>query len=264
MCVFSKTMKRRSVRLSSSNTNEKLRECLKKLEDTSERARLEDYAIEGYDSDEDYLIPKRARLHAASEVLPEAPCGETNFKEHKYIVFRRAVEIHSSLKKQIRSIERLKGRGAPSAIFNGGGVGSEEMNDNKRTQAPIAVMPEAHLIGFNELIQRIHELKGAILSPWQLIFSKAGCAQQALHMDWDPQPNLHKAFGCLVALQNATSLDTVCNDGRVQIKMEEGDVLIFRGDFVHAGSAYRKRNVRLHAYFDNPEVVRTEGRVWKI
>jgi hypothetical protein len=114
-------MKRRSVRLASSNTNEKLRECLEKLRDTSERARLEDYAIEGYDSDEDYSIPKRARLYTASEVLPEAPCNDTNFEEHKYILFRRAVEIQSSLRKQIRSIERLKGCGAPSAIFNGGG-----------------------------------------------------------------------------------------------------------------------------------------------
>jgi hypothetical protein len=138
------------------------------------------------------------------------------------------------------------------------------MNDNKRTQAPILLVPEADLLGFNELIQRVHELKGAILSPWQLILSKAGCAQQALHMDWDPQPNVHKAFACLVALQNETFLDVASNGGRAQIKMEEGDVLIFRADLVHAGSAYRKRNVRLHAYFDSPEVVRTEGRVWKV
>lgn len=158
-------------------------------------------------------------------------------------------------------------------IFNGhenkeGGIsGISGSNDNKRLQAPIAVEPEVHLPGFAHLIKSVVELRGTRVSKWQLLVSKPGCAPQAPHADYDPQPNVHKAFGCLVAIQDATTLDVflgVNHEVRTRVCLSQGDVLLFRGDLIHAGSAYPLRNARLHVYFDHVDVVRTENRVHKV
>jgi hypothetical protein len=36
----------------------------------------------------------------------------------------------------------------------------------------------------------------------------------------------------------------------MKVRLQAGDVLIFRGDLVHAGAGVEKANVRLHAYMD--------------
>ena len=36
----------------------------------------------------------------------------------------------------------------------------------------------------------------------------------------------------------------------LQIKLQAGDVLIFRGDLVHGGAAVKEANVRIHAYME--------------
>ena len=36
----------------------------------------------------------------------------------------------------------------------------------------------------------------------------------------------------------------------MKVKLQAGDVLIFRGDLVHAGAGIERANVRLHAYMD--------------
>ena len=265
-------MKRRSVRLLNSNTNEKLRECLSQLADTSEGARLEEYALEAYALDTDY-VPRTKRARLAIVPLASAPLKGTTFEKDKYMVFPRAVEVSPSLLKLVSSTRQRK-RGGLSAIFNGSELGSQEdagggegENDNKRLQAPIAIELKTHLFGFESLIESVPELRGTVLSPWQLLVSKPGCAPQAPHADWDPQPNVHKAFACLVAIQDGTTLDVFPGfkiGERTQVCLSKGDVLMFRGDLIHAGSAYCKRNARLHVYFDSPEVVRTENRVWKV
>ena len=40
------------------------------------------------------------------------------------------------------------------------------------------------------------------------------------------------------------------------ICLEPGDVLVFDGDVVHAGAAYRAPNTRVHVYLDVPSVKR--------
>jgi len=42
----------------------------------------------------------------------------------------------------------------------------------------------------------------------------------------------------------------------IRARMNPGDMLIFRGDTVHAGSSYRKYNIRIHTYADHPSVER--------
>ena len=41
-------------------------------------------------------------------------------------------------------------------------------------------------------------------------------------------------------------------------------MLIFRGDFVHAGSGYDTDNYRIHYYLDSPLVPRVANRTWLI
>jgi hypothetical protein len=43
------------------------------------------------------------------------------------------------------------------------------------------------------------------------------------------------------------------------IKYNQGDVFIFRGDFLHGGSGYEKSNTRIHIYFDNKKIFRSSN-----
>ena len=59
-------------------------------------------------------------------------------------------------------------------------------------------------------------------------------------------------------LKNAKAID------RTEAKLSPGDVVVFRGDFIHAGSGYANANSRIHYYLDSPLVPRTQNRVWLI
>lgn len=48
------------------------------------------------------------------------------------------------------------------------------------------------------------------------------------------------------------------------VLLNPGDMIVFRGDFVHAGSEYQKDNFRIHYYLDSPLVPRTANRTWLI
>lgn len=51
---------------------------------------------------------------------------------------------------------------------------------------------------------------------------------------------------------------------RLTLNIDCSDIVIFRGDLVHAGSGYENENYRLHAYMDSPKVPRTINRTWLI
>jgi hypothetical protein len=79
-----------------------------------------------------------------------------------------------------------------------------------------------------------------------------------------------------VALQDGTTLDVwpgalttepgrwPASIPRCQVRLQAGDVLLFRGDLVHAGSAYNAANVRLHCYLDAADVSRPPDMTWFI
>jgi ectoine hydroxylase-related dioxygenase (phytanoyl-CoA dioxygenase family) len=48
----------------------------------------------------------------------------------------------------------------------------------------------------------------------------------------------------------AIRFDTSRKFKHLQIKLQAGDVLIFRGDLVHGGAAVHEANVRIHAYME--------------
>jgi len=43
----------------------------------------------------------------------------------------------------------------------------------------------------------------------------------------------------------------------MQLALNAGDVVVFRGDLVHAGATYEKRNVRLHVSLDVEDIAQS-------
>lgn len=89
------------------------------------------------------------------------------------------------------------------------------------------------------------------------LLSLQGCEKQAYHCDFNIEhPDSTKSYACLVALMNGTQLyglDRVEKSdyfNAVTIQLNAGDLLVFRGDFIHAGSDYAEKNCRIHYYFD--------------
>jgi hypothetical protein len=93
--------------------------------------------------------------------------------------------------------------------------------------------------------------------------SKDGCAPQLAHTLCSPSdvfPNdNHMPLGCLIALTETTMFDiwprAIRFDGSdkikpMTIKLSAGDVLMFRGDLVHASSSVTKANVKLFAHLN--------------
>jgi hypothetical protein len=104
---------------------------------------------------------------------------------------------------------------------------------------------------------------------WVLLHSLPGCQRQVEHTDYDPEviaeitDEADVPWLVLVALQDNTTLDVF--DDQEQHKLlalDAGDILLFRSDLVHAGSAYTEDNLRLHAYLDSPFVKRIKNRTW--
>jgi ectoine hydroxylase-related dioxygenase (phytanoyl-CoA dioxygenase family) len=99
---------------------------------------------------------------------------------------------------------------------------------------------------------------------WVGLLSKKGCRQQHWHTDYDcdalaTMPDESVPFSVLLALQDQTFLDVIPKSIRLseplqqptKLQLNPGDVVVFRGDLVHAGSAYpNEENYRIHAYVD--------------
>jgi len=105
--------------------------------------------------------------------------------------------------------------------------------------------------------------------------SEAGCQAQLPHTDhfqrpphlspeepwydWSCFDSTNIPLGCLVALEDDTFLDVWpeairFDQTRVSqchiLRLKRGDVVLFRGDLVHAGAAFDKLNVRVHCYLE--------------
>ena len=116
----------------------------------------------------------------------------------------------------------------------------------------------------------VHTMKDTVI-----LESLPGCQQQAFHTDYSladlatvPQVD-DMPLGVIIALEDNTKLMVQglapLNKNlalRTRKKMgfavnaRKGDVLIFRGDLIHAGAAYTQRNIRLHCYIDSQWVTR--------
>ena len=86
--------------------------------------------------------------------------------------------------------------------------------------------------------------------------------------DGEPVP-----YGALLSIQNDTHFvvwpgshlrvrskqQEVISVPGLELSLGKGDMVLFRGDLVHAGASYKGSNIRLHAYLDHPAVTRHVG-----
>ena len=159
-------------------------------------------------------------------------------------------------------------------------------NDHKRKQVTISMKKSF----MNDFIKNVNNYltknvnSNLTISKWVGIYSLPGCGEQAAHCDYTPSDitaNINDELiplGVLVAIMPDTKINVwpQSNEihkykkagarkiGKVTINMEPGDIFIFRGDTVHAGSNYTHSNYRLHAYMDSPLVLRWPNRTWLI
>ena len=173
----------------------------------------------------------------------------------------------------IDTVNRRLARAGP--IFNGA------RNDHRRRQA---TFPLKEAREFHEKLATAfpsHTVGGLVA-----LESLPGCSRQAAHCDYVPTAELLASRDddvpllALLALEPHTYLDVWPASHRIirgapttratapalrkTLDLEPGDLVIFRGDLVHAGSAYDNRNIRLHAYLDSPAVPRVANRTWVI
>ena len=112
-------------------------------------------------------------------------------------------------------------------------------------------------------------------SDMTILRSEKGCRPQQAHSDYrttdiwpnegDIRHNDEMPLGVIIALQDNTKLDVWPRSigemlqGPIapkHLKFDRGDMVIFRGDLIHAGSKYDEVNVRVHTYLDHPAVKR--------
>lgn len=221
----------------------------------------------------------RSRKRTFSEV------SQNNDSLHKvgYKVYRSAISIPKPILDEV-----IKKSAKAPAIFNH----NESMkNDRKRRQMTLSAnkTSKAMKAFLQSLNQFIKENISENLKPnaWVTIHSRPGCQDQAAHSDYVPDCSLTAAsdeqmpLAVLVAMMPGTKLNawpgstnlvTMSESELKRIKpiqckeetLNPGDILVFRGDFVHAGSGYDEDNYRLHAFLDSEFVPREPNRTWLI
>ena len=134
--------------------------------------------------------------------------------------------------------------------------------DNKRTQA---VLCDNHPLRLR-VIKALEE-RGVLSggrTPYHacILHSRKGCKRQAYHSDFDINAFVNarvKPCSVLLALENRTKLH-FCD---AVVEMCRGDLLIFEGDVVHAGSEYiHAENTRFFMYVGIPGVPAPENTTY--
>jgi len=177
---------------------------------------------------------------------------------------------------QARRALRLQLRGA-HAIFNYNE--QSEANDHLRTQARLRPKKNADIAAFCSSVSGAVPFLGRrACREWVVIRSEAGCQRQHRHRDFDPAAVCGLAdddipLAVIVGLDSDAKLvvwptcirgkTPAADDPGTIITFGTGDVVVFRGDLVHAGAAYpEKCNVRVHSYVDAPGVKRKNDRTY--
>ena len=197
-------------------------------------------------------------------------------------IYRNFVDIDgdSILKQMKKQTEKAR------VIFNHNETNAH--NDNKRTQVNLKVGSKKMQAFMCIIKQKIHNLGfNHAMNNWVIIRSKPGCRDQAAHTDYVPSteiaacPDNQMPLAILIALMPDTKIHVwpksirlasmnpelyvdIKPIKRLTITLNEGDLFIFRGDLVHAGSGYSEENIRLHCFMDSQIVPRTQNRTYLV
>lgn len=199
--------------------------------------------------------------------------------ENGYQIYKNAIEISQDV------LNELKNQGNNSkVIFN---HNLRKVNDKKRKQCPInknKKIIKNFVSNINDIVKQVNpklSMKNTVI-----IKSLKGCQEQAPHTDYLLNEELISCsdedipLALIVALQDNTTLLTWNKSIKLNEKqnkkrkrneenifpipkttaiLNKGDVLIFRADFIHAGSSYQEENIRIHSFLDNPKIKRNKN-----
>lgn len=203
--------------------------------------------------------------------MTAAATTTTDLHRDGYAILRNWITIPD------RELVALQKRSADAEpIFNGPG-----RNDRHRRQLTLRPRDGSWLASIRDRLHAEFGDHGHTPTGFVLLASDPGCARQAAHQDYVPDTALLSATDVempllfLLALEPATALDvwpgshrfigTETTDPipRKTLRLEAGDAVVFRGDLVHAGSAYSDvANIRVHVYLDHPRCPRAPNRTW--
>lgn len=175
-----------------------------------------------------------------------------------YRVLKGAVEITEKAEKSL--LTRAK---QAKSIFN---YNEDAPTDRRRLQVSFLPFERLGMLDFTCAVENALVDAGIIngiggvhsLTDWVVLVSRKGCQRQHMHTDFalsdmegvDPDA---LPLGIIIGLMPQTKLDL--KQGTVVFG--RGDILVFRGDTLHAGSAYPDRdNIRVHCYIDSKHVKR--------
>jgi hypothetical protein len=167
-----------------------------------------------------------------------------------YQIFKCAINVTDNDACLLSSFAKRRG----CCIFN---------PDDKRIQASISsrfkIIKEVQLF----LNNNTGVMYGRTFGPSVVLHSYKGCKKQKWHTDYDVEDckNIRKKpKSVIIAIENRTVLDVLNTE---QIVLQRGDMIVFDGDLVHAGSAYiTKDNTRIHMYLDSVDVERVENTTY--
>jgi hypothetical protein len=111
-------------------------------------------------------------------------------------------------------------------------------------------------------LQRLFDRLGSLvldtfaLGDMSLVVSYPGCRRQEWHTDYDhASGSARKNFAVLFGLQSSRLEYFACNEDGILVRdtlsFRKGDLVVFRGDMVHAGSAYTAINAQVHCYIES-------------
>lgn len=181
----------------------------------------------------------RTRLQAQSEGAVQCVGG--------FRVIRKAVLVLGQQVRKLRNIVTCGGM----PIFN---------PDRRRLQADLDMDSPivASLLG---LLQSQRLLAGRQATTPVVLMSLAGCKRQMFHCDYDPrivERTRVKPLGVLLSCEDGGSF----THSGGNVALDAGDVVVFDGDFVHAGSAYDNDHIRVHVYLDALGVKRIHNQTF--
>lgn len=176
----------------------------------------------------------------------------------QYRVFKNVVDIPDYISSYIYQ-ESKKG----DAIFNNG----HESGDGKRTQYDFNCKIGIH---FKKVLRNFMKTKGFMnhyIKDLVIVRSEPYCKRQKLHTDYDIDKLRHikktdYPYGILVGVSD-NSRFLISDKNRVKtIYINKGDIIVFRGDVLHAGAEYYSENIRLHAYVDSKKYKREKNTTY--
>ncbi len=242
----------------------------------------------GLETTSTYFLRPRSFKRSTEEDLPPPSAVKRKKKSDSlhsvgYRVFKSAVEIEKPILDKVQSSCKKRIR----CIFNHNETNAR--NDHKRRQRSLPLRTK-YMRRFDEKVKDfVAQNVNTDLKPTNpvILHSRPGCQPQAAHCDYVPDEELRAVsdetmpLAMIVCLMPETRLKIWPHSARLatsepalltrvkpipcqEVELDRGDILVFRGDFVHAGSGYKADNYRIHYYLDSPDVSRANNRTWLI